>query len=263
MTFFLILRAFSAGCTALTGIEAISNGVPSFKAPEGRNAGRTLLAMIAMLASIFIGITFLAVQYGAYSSDEMHETVLSQIGSAVFGEKSPLFYLLQFTTMLILSVAANTAYADFPRLSSIIAKDGYLPKMFSSLGRRLVYSRGIIFLGTLSCLLIILFGAKEQRILPLYAVGVFLSFTLSQAGMVVHWIRKRRNAGRFESGRFINSLKFYFHVGVNGLGAIATAGVFSIVLFTKFADGALIVFIAIPALVGLFLLAKSNLRQEF
>lgn len=187
LTLFLVLRAFAGGCTALTGIEAISNGIPAFKPPESDNAGKTLIAMVVILATMFIGITFLANHLPIeITHEEGHATVLSQVARHVFGPNTPLFYYLQFATLFILSLAANTAYADFPRLASLISADRFLPRQLTNLGDRLVFSNGIIVLAVLASILVILFDAREHNLLPLYAVGVFLSFTLSQSGMVAN-----------------------------------------------------------------------------
>ena len=186
ITLFFILRAFSAGCTALTGVEAISNGIPAFQKPESHNAGRTLMAMVLILGSMFIGITLLGHQIGAVPLHD--ETVLSQIARAVFGNNLA-YALLQLSTALILLLAANTSFADFPRLSSLIARDGYLPRPLSNIGDRLVFSNGILLLGLLASLLLVVFHGDTHNLLPLYAVGVFISFTLSQSGMVIRWLR--------------------------------------------------------------------------
>ncbi|MFH0961785.1 MAG: APC family permease [archaeon] len=262
ITLFLILRAFAGGCTALTGIEAISNGIPAFKPPESENAGKTLIAMVLLLSSMFLGISFLAKAYGIVALEGANTTVLSQIGGAVFG-KGLFFYFMQLTTFLILSVAANTSFADFPRLSSLAARDGYLPSKLAYVGRRLVFSNGIILLTFAASLVAIAFGAREQRMLPLYAVGVFLSFTLSQLGMVIHWVRERKKLPIFEREKFRKSAEFAFHLLVNSTGALVTFVVFLILLVTKFAQGAWIAFVAIPSLVGVFLWTKSARRKVF
>ncbi|MBN8619052.1 MAG: APC family permease [Anaerolineae bacterium] len=246
LTLFLVLRAFAAGCTALTGIEAISNGIPAFKPPESQNAGKTLIAMVVLLCTMFIGLTFLANQYQVVAVHHSNTTVLSQIARAIFGDGSPLFYYMQIATLLILSLAANTAYADFPRLASLIARDRYLPRQLTNLGDRLVFSNGIITLSVAASVLIILFEAREHNLLPLYAVGVFLSFTLSQSGMVVHWFKERKLPN------FKPDLKWRFHVGVNAFGAVCTFVVLIVLMVTKFVEGAWIVIAAIPILFYLF-----------
>ncbi|MBN2389312.1 MAG: APC family permease, partial [Anaerolineae bacterium] len=187
LTLFLILRAFSSGCAALTGVEAISNGVPAFKPPEAKNAATTLAAMAGLLITLFLGVTFLAREFGVVPDEITHETLISQLGRAIFGSNTLFYYVLQIATALILVLAANTSFADFPRLASLLARDRYMPHQFAHLGDRLAFSNGIIVLAGLSSLLVILFGGKTTRLIPLYALGVFLSFTLSQLGMVVRW----------------------------------------------------------------------------
>lgn len=228
----LILRAFASGCTALTGIEAISDGVPAFRKPEARNAGITLVAMGTLLCSMFLGITYLAAQL--HISPSSDQSVVSQIGRIVFGD-GPAYYLLQGATMLILILAANTAYADFPRLASFVARDSYLPRQMSNLGDRLVYSNGIGMLAILASILVWLFAANPHKLIPLYAVGVFLSFTLSQAGMVKHWQRVRGQQWK---------LKAF----INGVGAIATGIVLLVIIESKFFYGAWMVLAVVPVL---------------
>jgi amino acid transporter len=237
LSLFLILRAFSAGCTALTGVEAISNGIPAFKSPESDNAGKTLITMIVILSIMFLGITVLANNIHAVPSHT--ETVLSQVGRSVFGSGTG-YGITQAATALILILAANTAFADFPRLTSLIAKDGYLPRQLANLGDRLVFSNGIIALGILSAILLIIFGGDTHRLLPLYAAGVFLSFTLSQTGMVIRW-RRLREAGWQRS------------IAINGFGAFATGVVTLVVTITRFTQGAWIVTLLIPLTVWIFL----------
>ncbi len=255
LTLFLVLRAFAAGCTALTGIEAISNGIPAFKPPESRNAGQTLIIMVVLLCTMFIGITFLANQYQVIAVHHAETTVLSQIARAVFGENSLLFYYLQLATLLILSLAANTAYADFPRLAAIISRDRYLPRQLTNLGDRLVFSNGIIVLSVAAGILIIVFDAREHNLLPLYAVGVFLSFTLSQSGMVVHWLKERKLPG------FKPDWGWRLHIGINGFGAFCTAIVLVVLVVTKFVEGAWIVALAIPALIAMFIFIHRHYEQ--
>jgi amino acid transporter len=232
---FLILRAFASGCAALTGIEAVANGVQAFKPPESRNAGVTLIWMALILGSLFMGITFLADHYGIMPNE--NETVLSQVARTIFS-KGIFYYVIQFSTSLILILAANTSFADFPRLSSIMAADRYLPRQLSSRGDKLVFSNGILILGFFSILLIVIFRGDTHALIPLYAVGVFTAFTLSQAGMVRHWIK-------FKGKGWIKS------VIINGMGAVTTAVVLIIIASTKFIHGAWIVIIAIPGLVFL------------
>jgi amino acid transporter len=239
---FLILRAFSSGCAALTGVEAISDGVPAFKPPEWKNARTTLTLMIGILAIMFGGITWLAHQYGAVplsQEDNGYETVVSQIARSVFGGTNFAYYFIQFSTMAILVLAANTAYSDFPRLAYFMARDKYMPSQFTFRGDRLAFSTGIVTLGILSALVVIIFGAETDRIIPLYALGVFVAFTLSQLGMVVRW-QRRREPG-WQQGRIVNAI-----------GATATAIVAVVVGITKFSQGAWIVVLLIPLLILLF-----------
>ncbi|MCU0475832.1 MAG: APC family permease [Anaerolineae bacterium] len=255
LTLFIILRAFSAGCTALTGIEAISNGIPAFKTPESKNAGQTLIIMVAMLSTMFIGITFLANHYPIEVHAHGGPTVLSQINAEVFGQNTPLFYYLQFATLFILSLAANTAYADFPRLASLIAKDRYLPRQLTNFGDRLVYSNGIILLAIVACVMIALFNAEEHNLLPLYAVGVFLGFTLSQTGMVVHWLKERNKEG------FKADNTWRFKLGMNGFGAFCTFTVSLVLMVTKFTEGAWLVIVAIPLVVGVMVVIHRHYNE--
>ncbi|MBN2555894.1 MAG: APC family permease [Anaerolineales bacterium] len=242
ITFFFILRAFSAGCTALTGIEAISNGVSAFRPPEADNASKTLLIMVAILSVMFIGITLLAHQIGAAPSHA--ETVLSQIGRSLFG-RGPFYIAVQVATALILILAANTAYSDFPRLSSFMATDGFLPRQMSNLGDRLVYSNGITALGVLASALILLFNGDTHALLPLYAVGVFISFTLSQFGMVRRWLRLKPSGWRHNA--FINAV-----------GGFTTLIVFIIIVTTRFLSGAWIVVVLIALLIMLLSQVKHH-----
>jgi amino acid transporter len=230
---FVLLRAFAQGCTAMTGTEAISNGVPAFKRPESLNARQTLIAMGVLLATMFLGLSYLAVQLGVLPADD--ETVISQIGRTVFGA-GPLWIALQIATALILILAANTSFADFPRLSSILARDRFLPRLFQFRGDRLAFTSGIIALAALSIVLLVVFNGSLDALIPLYAVGVFTSFTLSQAGMVVHW-RRLREPGWQRSAV------------INGVGAVATAIVTLIIAVTKFMEGAWLVVLLIPLLI--------------
>lgn len=239
LSFFLLLRAFAAGCTALTGIEAISDGVPAFKRPS-RNAARTLVAMVLILCAMFLGITVLADAYQMTDGGLAPETANSQLARAVFGSASPLYYMLQIATMLILVLASNTAYADFPRLSYFLARDRFLPRQFAQRGDRLVFSNGILALGVLAALLVIAFGAREQALLPLYAVGVFMSFTLSQIGMVMRGWRLR------PPGWWRSAL-------VSSIGAIVTGVVLLVIASTRFLEGAWAVLALIPILVVILL----------
>lgn len=236
LTAFLLLRAFSSGCAALTGVEAISNGVQAFRAPEDRNASRTLIWMLATLMTLFAGISVLAFFYGLTPTHD--ETVVSSIARQVFGS-SPLYYLVQAATAMILVLAANTSYADFPRLASLIARDGFIPQQFAYRGDRLVFSNGILALGAVSGILVYAFQGETHRLIPLYAVGVFLSFTLSQSGMVRHWFKDREPGWKS-------------HALINGIGAATTGVVMVIITLTKFTHGAWVVVALIPILVLIF-----------
>lgn len=232
VTLFLILRAFASGSTALTGIEAISNGVSAFEPPESRNASRTLLILGLLLGTLFLGITFLARAVGVDPTlIEQGQTVTSQIAAGVYGSESAGFYLVQAFTALILFLAANTAYADFPRLAAILAKDRYLPRGLGQRGDRLAFSNGILILTAASFGLLINYGADVHQIVPLYVVGVFTSFTLSQTGMVVRALRRRRQAR--EKGRAPDP-RWRRKVLISGFGALTTGVVLLIVGTTKF-----------------------------
>lgn len=237
LTLFFLLRAFSAGCSALTGVEAISNGVSAFKPVEWKNARITLIYMGVILGTMFMGITYLSHLYQIIPAEG--ETAVSQLGRRILGDGSILYYFLQTATLLILLIAANTSYADFPRLCSYISRDGFLPRQLSILGDRLVYSNGIIFLSGAAAILVIIFRAEVNAIIPLYAVGVFTSFTLSQTGMVVHWF-KLKTPG--------------WHTGavLNGAGALATLIVLTVIIVTKFVAGAWLIVVAIPVVVTVF-----------
>ena len=245
VTLFLVLHTFSAGCTALTGIEAISNGVPSFQAPEAKNAGKTLIVMAVLMAILFVGSIGLTHFLGVIADTD--ETILSALARRLMGNGAG-YFVIQFSTMLILVVAANTSFAGFPRLAAILAKDGFLPRQLTGLGDRLVFANGILSLAIATAVLIILFGGDSHSLVPLFAVGVFLAFTLSQAGMVVHWIRER---GR---GWFLKS-------GINGIGALATAATVGIIGISKFLEGAWITIILIPMIVVVFLRIRSHYRE--
>jgi amino acid transporter len=231
----LILRAFAAGCTALTGIEAISDGVPAFKSPESKNASATLMTMAGLLTTMFLGITFLAHNLQAIPNEATHETVVSQIARTIFGD-GPIYGMIQISTALILVLAANTAYADFPRLASFLSRDRFLPRQFSSRGDRLVFSNGILALGFFAALLVVIFQANEIAMLPLYAIGVFISFTLSQAGMVRYQLHHRGQG--WQRGLLISAV-----------GAALTAIVLVVLGVTKFTHGAWAVMVMIPILV--------------
>jgi amino acid transporter len=240
----LLLRAFSGGCTALTGVEVISNGVSAFRPPEPKNAAITMGMMALVLGIMFMGISTMAYHLGVVPKAD--ETVVSQIARAIFGE-GILYYLIQGSTMLILILAANSAFAGFPRLASILARDGYMPHQMSMVGDRLVFSNGIIILGVFSCFLIAAFGGDTHALIPLYAVGVFLSFTLSQAGMVCRWLIK---GGPHWKKKLV----------VNGIGAVTTAIATGIIATTKFSHGAWIVIVIIPILIMMFQAIRSHYK---
>jgi amino acid transporter len=243
LTLFLLLTAFSNGCTAMTGVEAVSNGVPAFRPPESKNAASTLIVMAALAISMFMGITLLAQAYHVIPSDT--ETVVSQLARGVFGGRGLAYYLVQAATMLILVLAANTAYADFPRLSSIIARDGFLPRQFMTQGDRLAFSNGITALSVFAGLLLVIFQGDTHALMPLYMIGVFVSFTLSQFGMVIRW-RTLRTPGWRASAT------------INGIGAIVTGIVLLVVAVTKAHEGAWIIILLIPIQVVLFRITHSH-----
>lgn len=251
---YLVLRAFASGCTALTGVEAISNGVPFFRVPRSRNAAITLVVMGSLAVTMFYGVTLLATAAGVqYTEDPtalglpagyVQQTVIAQLGSAVFGAGSFGFYFLQLATMLVLVLAANTAYNSFPQMASVLGRDGYLPRQLGRRGDRLAFSNGIILLASFAAGLIVLFDASVTRLVQLYILGVFLSFSLSQAGMVRHWTAALRTA---------TAARRSLHVSraVNAVGAAVTTLVLVIVVMTKFMHGAWLVIVAIPAFVVL------------
>ncbi|HEU4326351.1 MAG TPA: APC family permease [Roseiflexaceae bacterium] len=234
---FLLLQAFSAGCTAMTGVEAISNAVPAFQRPESRNAARTLMTMVGILGFLFLGLSVLANNYGVVPH-ENGETVVSQIARNVLGV-GPGYFIIQIATTVILILAANTAFNGFPQLGSLLSRDRYLPRQFASRGDRLAYSNGIIVLALCASVLVIAFDAREQAMLPLYAIGVFISFTLSQTGMIRHWLTHRGDGWR--GG-----------IAINTVGAILTATVFIVIITTRFTHGGWMVIVALPVLVLMF-----------
>jgi len=236
LSLFILLKGFSSGAVALTGVEALSNGVPAFRRPEARNAATTLVWMGVILGSLFFGLSVLAHRLGPYPTEE--ETVISQMGIAVFGS-GPLYVALQIATAGILVLAANTAYAGFPRLASIIAADGYLPRQLTNRGDRLVFSNGIVVLSIAAGGLIIAFGGITNALIPLYAVGVFTSFTLSQSGMVRYHLRVKERGWRR-------------NLVINGVGATATLVVLAVVAVTKFTSGAWLPIVVIPAILLVF-----------
>ncbi len=263
VTAFLVLRAFSNGTTALTGVEAISNGIPAFKSPSSRNAGNTLVWMALILGVLFFSLTFLAVKIGAVPSE--HETVVSQIARTTLGGRGALYLAVISSTTLILVMAANTAFADFPRLGALQAADGYLPRQLTYRGSRLVYTWGIAALGLIASLLIVLFQAQVSLLIPLYAVGVFLSFTLSQTGMARRWWKSGRldpGTVKQEAGSVLeHNATWVWKMLVNGFGALCTAVVALIFAITKFRDGAWLVIILIPSLVLLFSAIHRHYRN--
>lgn len=251
VTIFLILRAFSSGCSALTGVEAISDGVPAFQQPEWKNARYTLTVMISILVVLFAGISFLGHQYGVVPMEGNaagYQTVISQIANDVFGGKNAAYYYIQFATVAILVLAANTAYSDFPRLAYFLARDRYMPRQYTYRGDRLAYSTGILTLGILSSAAVIAFKGETEKLIPLYAFGVFLSFTLSQSGMVMRWRRLREEG--WQRGMIIN-----------GFGAFCTFVVLIVVAVTKFTHGAWIVIVLIPILVLMFRAIHSHYER--
>ncbi len=272
----LLMRAFAAGCTALTGVEAISNGIPAFKQPESKNASTTLTVMAVIMAVLILGSGFLAFKLNAHPSGE--ETLVSAIGRHTFGVTIP-YFILQASTAAILVLAANTSFADFPRLASLLAADRFLPRQLATRGDRLVFSNGVLILGFLAGLLIVVFEGEEQAMLPLYALGVFISFTLSQSGMVVHWYRLRKadeaarrikaeeeiqrtadpdtgaishEAVRLEAIERDRDSNWFISIVVNAVGAVVSFVVLVVIAVTKFSHGAWAVILLIPLLVMMF-----------
>jgi amino acid transporter len=244
LTTFLILHTFAAGCTALTGIEAISNGVPAFQSPESKNAGRTLIVMAILMGLLFAGSIGLTQYLGIIAGTQ--ETILSALARRLLGS-GPIYVLIQVSTMAILAVAANTSFAGFPRLAAILAKDGFLPRQLTGLGDRLVFANGILALAIATGVLIIIFGGNSHALIPLFAVGVFLAFTFSQIGMVIHWWHDRK-AG------------WFFKAVLNGVGALATGVTVLVVGISKFREGAWITIFLIPAMVVGFLQIRSHYK---
>src|SRR6266478_1458969 len=279
----LLMRAFAAGCTALTGVEAISNGIPAFKPPESKNAANTLTVMAAVMAVLILGSGFLAYKLNAHPVAD--ETLVSAMGRYTF-DNGIGYYILQASTAAILILAANTSFADFPRLASLLAADRFLPRQLASRGDRLVFSNGIVILSLLACILIVVFKGKEQAMLPLYALGVFISFTLSQAGMVVHWKRlrqvdeaKRRikeeeeihrtetgdaDAASHEAER-LQAIErdaggnWLLSMVINSIGAVVSFVVFGVITVTKFTHGAWAVVLLIPLIVWMF----RSIREHY
>ena len=263
ITPFLLLHAFSSGTTALTGVEAISNGIPAFKEPRSHNAGVTLIWMSAILAVLFLGITFLAGEVHAIPSEA--ETVISQLARTEFGGSGLLYHGLIVATTIILIMATNTAFADFPRLSALLAADGFLPRQLTYRGSRLVYSRGIVTLAVIASLLIMIFDASVSGLIPLYAIGVFLSFTLSQSGMARRWYK----IGHLAPGEEVKERgsvlrhdpRWWLKMVINGFGAICAAIVMMVFAVTKFGEGAWIVLVLMPALVLIFSQIHHHYRE--
>ncbi len=245
----LLLKAFAGGSVALTGVEAIANGVPAFKPPESKNAATTMTTMAVLLGVLFIGLTVVAIGFSLRPTLPGGPSVVALAAGAVFGEGSPLAYLFAVATALILFLAANTSFNAFPRLAAILAEDGYMPRQFAFRGDRLAYSWGIVLLAAIAFGLLWAFGGDTHALIPLYSVGVFLCFTLSQSGMVRHWLRVR-DAG------------WQWRLGVNAAGGVLTAVVLGIVVFEKFADGAYLVVILVPVLVGMMLFINRQYARS-
>jgi amino acid transporter len=246
LTVFLLARAFADGCSAMTGTEAVANGVPAFKPPEWKNAQATMLAMSALLGTMYLGMSYLVGVTGAHVSNT--DSVLAQIAGAVYGT-SPLYWILIFATMGILVLAAQTSFADFPRLASILSHDGYFPRQFALRGERLSFNSGIVLLSLLSILLVVAFKGEVNALIPLYAIGVFTSFTLSQSGMVRHWWVERGPNWRRSAI-------------INGVGACVTAVVVVVQIVVKFTEGAWIIIVVVPLLVLMMLFIKHEYDLE-
>jgi amino acid transporter len=247
VSLWLLLRSFASGCTAMTGVEAVSNGVKYFKKPTVQNAERTLTAIVGILGLLLGGIAYLARAYRVGAMDQEkpgYQSVLSQLVAAVAG-RGVIYYVTIASVLAVLSLSANTSFADFPRLCKIIAEDGFLPRSFSTVGRRLVYSNGILVLAVLSGLLLVVFGGITDRLIPLFAVGAFSAFTLSQAGMVMHW---RRAAGGHSR----------MAMAINGLGAAATGVALAVILVAKFTEGAWITVVLVPGILAVFAGVKRH-----
>lgn len=244
----LLLRAFAAGAVALTGTEAIATGVPAFKPPEAKNAATTLVVMAGILAVLFVGITFLATNFAVYPVEEPKQTVIAQVARIIYGD-SIAFFLFQGFTALLLFLAANTSFAAFPRLAAVLGEDGFFPRQFSLRGDRLAFSMGIILLGLISASLVVVAGGKTHALIPLYAVGVFIDFTISQAGMIRHWLRTR------DPG-------WQRRMTINAVGCLATGVVAIVVTSVKFLDGAWFVIVLIPVLVAIMLFVRREYDNQ-
>jgi amino acid transporter len=254
MGVFLLCKAFADGCSAMTGTEAVANGVPAFKPVEWKNAQQTMIIMATLLGVMFLGTSFLAINVGAHPVTSLGvpgggESVLSQVGRTVFGGRGPMYYILQFSTMGILILAANTSFADFPRLSSILARDGFFPRQFALRGERLAFNSGIVALSLVSIALVVAFGGSTDRLIGLYAIGVFTSFTLSQSGMVKHWFTERGSGWRRSAL-------------INTVGAVVTGVVVVVIAFSKFDQGVWMIIIVVPILVLLMLFIKHEYAME-
>jgi len=245
LSLFLVLHAFSAGCTALTGIEAISNGVPAFQKPEWVNARKTLVVMAILMGLLFLGSMGLTQYFGVVAGPQ--ETILSALARRLLGT-GPAYYVVQFSTLAVLAVAANTSFAGFPRISAILAQDKFMPRQLFNLGDRLVFHNGILLLSGVTAALIVAFGGDSHALVPLFAVGAFSAFTLSQAGMVIHWLRVKQPGWRVK-------------MLINGLGAVVTLVSLLIIGVSKFIEGAWISVLVIPALVYMFLKIRAHYRH--
>jgi amino acid transporter len=244
----LLLKTFASGCAAMTGVEAVSNGVMAFKEPRAKNAQRTLTIIVATLIVLLLGTAWLSKAYGITAMDpEIHnyQSVLSILTTAVFG-RGWFYYTTMGSVLLATSLSANTAFADFPRLARAISIHDYLPHVFTVRGRRLLYSHGVYALSAFTAIILIAFGGVTDRLIPLYAIGAFLAFTLSQAGMVVHWMKMERHPGRLS------------HMFVNGFGAVATGITLIVVLVAKFMAGAWVTALLVPVLIGLMMITKRH-----
>jgi amino acid transporter len=264
VTLWLLLRSFASGCTAMTGVEAVSNGVSAFKQPTVKNAHRTLTVIVAALALLLGGVAYLAHAYQVGAMDQNqpgYQSILSQLAEAVVG-RGWFYYVTIGSVLAVLCLSANTSFVDFPRLSRLVAQDDFLPRGFAVVGRRLVYSIGILFLSGAAGLLLIVFRGITDRLIPLFAVGAFLAFTLSQAGMVVHWRKELRGIGRSKSGSAHRGRgASYVRMWVNGVGAAATGTALAIILAAKFVVGAWITLLAIPGLLTVFKLVNRHYRH--
>ncbi|MGD0020066.1 MAG: APC family permease [Candidatus Limnocylindrales bacterium] len=251
MGLFLLCKAFANGCSAMTGTEAVANGVPAFKPVEWKNAQQTMIIMATLLGIMFLGTSYLAVNVGAHPTgfQANGESVLSQVGRTVFGGPGVLYYILQFSTMGILILAAQTSFADFPRLSSILARDGYFPRQFALRGERLAFNSGIVALALVSIFLVVAFNGSPDRLIGLYAIGVFTSFTLSQSGMVRHWFSERGSGWRRSAV-------------INGVGAVVTAVVVVVIAVSKFDQGVWMIIIVVPVLIAMMLFIKHEYDVE-